>query len=178
MKPLLIVNENDDPIGSASLGEARAQGLRHRVVRVLVFNKSGDVLLQLRGPEVTYAPNTWETSAAGFVDFDENYEQAALRELNEELGLKNTSLTQIDSFYRELSGPRGTLRQFIKLFTVAIDDVAFSPNDEVAAVKWIKPAALVQELEASPESFTKGIHESVRQWLGATKQPSKSSYDI
>lgn len=63
-------------------------GLMHRVVHVLVFNADGGLLLQKRSMDKDVAPGKWDTSVGGHVDPGETLIEAALREMNEELGIK------------------------------------------------------------------------------------------
>jgi len=62
--------------------------LMHRVVHVLVFNKDGDILLQRRSLKKDVAAGKWDTSVGGHVDPGEKIEEAAKRELLEELGIE------------------------------------------------------------------------------------------
>lgn len=84
--PIQIVDEADRPVGTATKPEAWAQGLLHRCVRLMVFNKAGQVLLQHRTPIKDIFPNCWDSAAAGHVDAGEDYEAALKREMTEELG--------------------------------------------------------------------------------------------
>jgi hypothetical protein len=47
-----IVDGNDKPVGSATRQDAQEQGFFHRVARITVESKDGDILLQKRGPLV------------------------------------------------------------------------------------------------------------------------------
>jgi isopentenyldiphosphate isomerase len=61
--------------------------LLHRVVHVLVFNKKGDLLLQKRSLNKDVAPGRWDTSVGGHVNPGEDLLEAAMREIQEELGI-------------------------------------------------------------------------------------------
>ena len=101
-----IVDENDKPIAAASKQEAWDHGLRHRVVRVMIINDSGDILLQRRSPDKDIFPDCWDNSAAGHVEPDEDYLDAALREVKEEIGLDNLQLKQIGKYASDEYPPR------------------------------------------------------------------------
>ena len=62
--------------------------LIHRSTHVLVIHPTdGHVLLQKRSAQKDMHPGQWDTSVGGHVGFGQSYEEAALRETEEELGL-------------------------------------------------------------------------------------------
>jgi isopentenyldiphosphate isomerase len=62
--------------------------LLHRVVHVLVFNEGGEILLQKRSMTKDVAPGRWDTSVGGHVNAGESLADALVREIAEELGIK------------------------------------------------------------------------------------------
>src|SRR5664279_859085 len=93
--PIIIVDEDDRPIGQATKPEVWAQGLRHRIVRIMIENDQGELLLQHRTPTMALYPNRWDNSVGGHVDAGEDYLTAAKRELDEELGITDTPLQEM-----------------------------------------------------------------------------------
>jgi isopentenyldiphosphate isomerase len=86
---LEIVNEAGGVIGLAPRSEIHGNpSLMHRVVHVLVFNKTGALLLQRRSMTKDVAPGRWDTSVGGHVSPGEKIHEAAIRELKEELGIE------------------------------------------------------------------------------------------
>lgn len=67
--------------------------LIHRVVHVFVFNSGKELFLQKRSMVKDVAPGKWDTSVGGHVNPGETPEAAAIRELNEELGITANHLT-------------------------------------------------------------------------------------
>jgi len=89
-----IVDENDNVIGLAPRSECHGNpALVHRVAHVLVFNRYGELLLQKRSENKDIQPGKWDTSVGGHLDPGEDYRQAAVREMHEELGLTDVPLT-------------------------------------------------------------------------------------
>jgi isopentenyldiphosphate isomerase len=84
---LPIVNERDELIGVKSRRLVHVQGLRHRAAHVAVFDRGGRLWLQKRASTKDASPGMWDLSATGHVDPGETYEQAARRELREELAI-------------------------------------------------------------------------------------------
>ena len=62
--------------------------LIHRAVHVVVLNRGGFMLLQKRSFSKDVMPCKWDTSVGGHVGFGQSYEEAALREAGEELGVR------------------------------------------------------------------------------------------
>lgn len=154
MAEICIVDENDKVIGSAQRSEARAKGLRHRIVRIFVFNSSGKVLLQQRNLTLTDNPGKWDQSVGGHVDAGETYEQAAKRETFEELGIKVNNFKEVGYFYIERPAPGGEVKRFQKVLTCVCDDPITIDPAEVEKVEWFTIEQVKKWLDKSPQDFT------------------------
>lgn len=96
---LEIINEEGEIIGLAPRSEVHGNpNLMHRVVHVLVFNKKGDILLQKRSMNKDVAPGKWDTSVGGHVNPGEDLLSSAMREMDEELGIKGKELKYLYSY--------------------------------------------------------------------------------
>ncbi len=82
-----VVDEDDAVVGSSTVGECLAKGLLHRAVAVLVIRSSGEFVIQRRSRKDRWHPGLWTISCTGHVRAGESYDEAAGRELHEELGL-------------------------------------------------------------------------------------------
>ncbi|MEV8596656.1 NUDIX domain-containing protein [Streptomyces sp. NPDC052012] len=82
-----IVDENDRVTGQAPRGEAYARGLRHRCVFVWVRDAAGRVFVHRRTPGKLVFPSLYDMFVGGVVGAGESYDEAALREAEEELGV-------------------------------------------------------------------------------------------
>lgn len=60
----------------------------HRAVHIYVFDSAQNIYLQKRSLTKSIQPGKWDTSVGGHVDAGETFEQAAYREMKEELGLQ------------------------------------------------------------------------------------------
>ncbi|MEW6107613.1 MAG: NUDIX domain-containing protein [Nitrospirota bacterium] len=90
---LEIVDSSGKVIGLAERSEFHGNpSMIHRVVHVLVFNKTGQLLLQKRSKNKDTAPGKWDTSAGGHINPDEDTLDAARREMQEELGISGCEL--------------------------------------------------------------------------------------
>lgn len=115
-----------------------------RTVCVCVFNSRGELLLQKRTPDKELWANLWDITAAGGVLAGENGQQAAERELKEEMGLDirfEGMRPKLTTYFRD---------GFSDVFTV-VRDVELSQltlqKEEVAGARW----ASLDEIEAMME---------------------------
>ncbi|MFD0428606.1 NUDIX hydrolase [Streptomyces zhihengii] len=81
-----IVDEHDRVIGRAPRAEAYARGLRHRCVFVLARDAQDRVFVHRRTP-ASWSSSLYDMFVGGVVGAGESYDDAALREAEEELGV-------------------------------------------------------------------------------------------
>jgi len=93
-----IVDTEGRTIGLRNRSEVhRDPSLLHKVVHVLIFNDAGQLLLQKRSMKKDVAPGKWDTSVGGHVSPGEDLMFAALREMDEELGIDSTAIKPLYS---------------------------------------------------------------------------------
>lgn len=83
-----IVNEKNEVVGALSRAEMRRKRLPHRAVYILVFNRKHELFVQKRTDTKDIYPSYYDIAAGGVVLSGESWEQAAERELLEELGIR------------------------------------------------------------------------------------------
>ena len=99
---LEVVDENGHVIGEALRSECHNNpGLAHRAVHIFIRNANGDVYLQKRSLNKDVQPGKWDTSVGGHLDLGETYEEAAQRELLEELGVDLESIGGLVALIRK-----------------------------------------------------------------------------
>ncbi|MGC9537916.1 NUDIX hydrolase [Streptomyces sp. UG1] len=82
-----IVDENDRVVGRSPRGEAYAKGLRHRCVFIEARDAQGRLFVHRRTPTKLVFPSRYDMFVGGVVGAGESYDDAALREAEEELGV-------------------------------------------------------------------------------------------
>jgi isopentenyldiphosphate isomerase len=166
-KRIQIVDEDDNSIGSATMDEAQTKGLRHRIVRIMVEDENGNVLLQKRGPHMETAPNLWDHSAAGHVDEGEDYTQAAHRELAEETGVTGAIIQEVGSYKSNDVLDGRILNRSNKVYRVIVDaGVALKPQaEEVAELRWFTKTEINRLLADHPEQVTGGLRYVIKHFF-------------
>ncbi len=152
-----VVDENDRKIGTASRLEVHENNFRHRAVHILIFNHAGEILLQKRSPWKDRHPLLWDSSAAGHVEANEDYDEAAARELMEELGASAT----LDCIGKLLASEK-TGQEFIMVYRGEHDGPFNFPWEEISAVEFF-PTEIVDRWVANKrENFAPGFLECWR----------------
>lgn len=122
---------------------------------------SVDVLACKRGPGCEFNKGLWNVPG-GFIDFDEDAKQCALRELHEETGVEIDKSKLI--FFKLDTFPRGVRQTMVAshvgIFSKAVTDTwIFSTNysepNEVEEIKWIS----IKELDRY--NWTRGQKDNI-----------------
>jgi 16S rRNA (adenine1518-N6/adenine1519-N6)-dimethyltransferase len=132
-----VVDVDDCVIGAESRDHVHVNNLRHRAIHVAIFNREGEIFLQRRSIWKDRHPGRWDSSTSGHVAPGESYEQAAHRELREEIGID----CQLESVGK-LPCSAATGWEFIEVFrgkhegpfalaALEIETGAFFPLDQV-----------------------------------------------
>lgn len=158
------VDDLDRVIGGGSVEKSIKNGIAVRVVRIFVVNSRNELLIQKRSQNISI-PNKWDLSAAGHVDEGEEYDQAAARELSEEMGINNIELRRLDVYYIEGKIPSGIKKMFNGIYHGVYDGkVTISPS-EVSDYKWIDFNSLQREMSLKPDDFTDWFRFSLKRYL-------------
>jgi 16S rRNA (adenine1518-N6/adenine1519-N6)-dimethyltransferase len=152
-----VVDENDRVLGDASRSKVHGNNLRHRAVHILIFNKAGEVYLQKRSRWKDRHPLLWDSSAAGHVNAGEDYDSAAGRELEEELGV-SADLQKL----AKLPASERTGQEFIWLYCGRHPGPFRLPPSEIEYGGFFPPAIVSDWIRARPEEFAPGFVEC---WL-------------
>lgn len=149
----IVVNELDEIIGYKSRYECHHDtSLIHRAIDVALFNKKGQLVLQKRSKQKDLYPGYYALSSTGHVSKGETYEQAALRELQEEMGVTGIILTKITSFIVRSNEET----EMTVLFRGVYDGSYTFPSDEVESIHYFSPKD-VQKLEYITPSSKKSL---------------------
>lgn len=144
-----VVDENDTVIDSMPRDVVHVNKLRHRAVHIWLFNREGELFLQKRSPWKQQNPGLWCSSTAGHVDAGESYEQAAHRELMEEIGV-DSPLTKI---WKIEAAPE-TGHEFIEVFVGASEGpFRFAPG-EVETGSFFPVEQIQRWIAQTPQEFT------------------------
>lgn len=99
-----VLNEDGTKTGKVvTRKEVHEKGLLHRIVVIAIVDKEGHILMQQRAQNRETNPGKWDVSAAGHVSAGQTSVQAAIREVEEEVGihLEEKELEYIFTYKKE-----------------------------------------------------------------------------
>jgi isopentenyl-diphosphate delta-isomerase len=152
---VVLVDEEDQSLGTAEKLRAHKEGLLHRALSVFVFDRAGRLLLQQRTVDKYHSGGLWSNTCCSHPHPSEAPDAAARRRLDEEMGFSCTLAPAFHFTYRASVGDTLTEHEYDHVFVGIVDDIAIRPNpDEVADWAWVAPSALRSDVEAHPERYT------------------------
>jgi len=149
-----VVNERDEVIDAKPRRYVHANGLLHRAIHVLVFNRRGDLFLQKRSMTKDREPGVWVSSCSGHVDAGESYDQTAIRELQEEIGL--TVKTAPQKLFK-IDACDETDAEFVWVYRCESDGPFVLHPDEIDRGDWFTPEQISKWIAEKPQEFTRSF---------------------
>lgn len=152
---LILVDEADREIGH--LDKARCHqgsGILHRAFSLLIFNGSGELLLQQRSARKRLWPLYWSNSCCSHPRRAESMEGAVQRRLYEELGLRCPMQFLFKFRYQAQFDAGGAEQELCSVFIGRSTDPVRADPAEINAWRWVRPEALQAELAGPDARFT------------------------
>ncbi|WP_263078900.1 NUDIX hydrolase YfcD [Endozoicomonas sp. Mp262] len=137
---VLLVDDHNQVVGTAPRGKMRQEKLCHRAVYIFVFNGKGQLLVQERTLNKDIFPGYFDITAGGVVAQGESYNQAACRELEEELGIRKVELIPHFHFYFHSDD----CRVWGRVYSCCYDGSVVLQKDEVANVVLESPEDILE----------------------------------
>lgn len=160
MSHVILVDEQDNPIGEADKLEAHQQGLLHRAFSIFVIRKQGEqweTLLQQRQQNKYHGGGLWTNTCCSHPQPNELTIDAAQRRLQEEMGF-TLPLKEIGCFTYRAEFTNGLIEHEVDHVFIGYYDEhkqEITPNkDEVMNYQWLTLAKAHAAFEKNPEQFT------------------------
>lgn len=162
---VILVDEQDNEIGTAEKLSAHAKNLLHRAFSVFIFRDSDtpQLLLQQRALSKYHSPGLWTNTCCSHPRQGEDIVEAGIRRLREEMGI-TANLKNVGSFHYNAHFENGLSENEIDhvlVGTISADTVITLNPDETQAVRWVTLEQVRAELDASPELFTPWFAEAL-----------------
>ncbi len=151
---VILVNPDDEVLGTMPKLEAHEKAVLHRAFSVFVLNEEGQLMLQQRAADKYHSPLLWTNTCCSHQRMGETNLEAGTRRLREEMGFE-TGLKELFSFIYKAPFDNGLTEH--ELDHVLLGYYSGEPRinpEEVAAWKWMGLEAVRDDLLAHPANYT------------------------
>jgi isopentenyl-diphosphate delta-isomerase len=151
---VILVNEQDEPIGLMDKMEAHEKAVLHRAFSVFVLNDKNEVMLQQRAHHKYHSPLLWTNTCCSHQRFGETNIEAGKRRLLEEMGFK-TELKELFHFIYKAPFDNGlTEHELDHVMIGYYTGVPVINPDEVESWKWMTIEAIKDDMIANSDDYT------------------------
>ena len=140
---VILVDQNDNPIGLMEKMEAHEKAILHRAFSVFIFNTEGKLLLQERAYHKYHSPGLWTNTVCSHPREGETTIDAAHRRIVEEMGFDCPIEKKLDFVYKSVLDQGLTEHEFDPLF---VGHYEGEPNINPAAAR---PILVPERLRSS-----------------------------
>lgn len=151
---ILLVDEDNNPIGTGEKMDVHKQGLLHRCFSIMVYNSNRDILLQRRASSKYHCPGLWSNACCSHPRPGEHLILAARRRLKEEMGI-SAPLKEagVEFIYKVKVGDLIEHEYDHLLYGIFDGEPQINP-EEADEWKWIAFDDLRRDMKANPEEYT------------------------
>ncbi|WP_329182338.1 NUDIX domain-containing protein (plasmid) [Streptomyces decoyicus] len=157
------VDEQDQVLAVVGRGEAVRRGWLHRIAVTVCRDREGRILVHRRSEHVARFPGRYEVGSGGAVAPGESYEEAASRELAEELGVRAPVRFIVKFLNRSGLSPHWLAVHEALLF----DNLCSDPN-EVMWHGWLSESELLRSMREN--LFTPDSHDVLSHYFAAVER--------
>lgn len=151
---VVLVDTFDTEIGVMDKNQAHLHGALHRAISVFIFNSKKEWLLQRRAENKYHSPGEWTNTCCTHPFPNEDYHQAALRRLKEEMGISPEIEEQFRQIYKAELDNGMTEHELDAVFIGFSDEIPHPDPLEVAEYRYVKTKDLVADVTKNPHNYT------------------------
>jgi len=154
METVILVNQEDDAIGTMEKMEAHKKGVLHRAFSILIFNSRGELLLQKRSKKKYHSGGLWTNACCSHPTLYEPIDSAARKRLKFEMGIDLQTRFAFKFIYRSELDKNLIEHEYDYVFTGIFDGAPCINEDEVEDWKFIDIQSLRADIKNDPASYT------------------------
>ncbi|NYI51009.1 isopentenyl-diphosphate Delta-isomerase [Macellibacteroides fermentans] len=151
---VILVDENDNPIGTMPKMEAHEKAMLHRAFSVFILNANDEVLLQQRANDKYHSAGLWTNTCCSHPHPGEDTLGAARRRLKEEMGMEADLQFVFKFMYKAPFDNLLTEHEIDHVFIGKTNQLPVINPEEVASYKYMKPEEIKLDMEQNPQSYT------------------------
>ena len=151
---VILVDKNDQEVGSMEKQEVHVKGLLHRAFSVFVFNDKNELLLQRRAVKKYHSGGLWTNTCCSHPRQNETTLAAAERRLVEEMGIRCVLKKQFDFIYKAKLDNNLYEHEFDHVFFGFSNDLPKVNSEEVEEFAYKTLEEVEIQIQTSPENYT------------------------
>ncbi len=177
LSDVVLVDENDHPIGLCEKQLAHSRGVLHRAISVFIFDASGQrMLIQQRALDKYHSGGLWTNACCSHPAPGETPLAAAHRRLSEELGFDCPLEFAFTFTYRADVGSSLVEHELDHVFIGRCDAVAKPDSSEIAAADWVPVRELAADVERRPERYSAWFAIALARVLATAREMDLSGW--
>lgn len=154
MEEVIIVDADDNALGTMEKLKAHQDGVLHRAFSVLLFNDNDELLIHQRAASKYHSPSLWTNSYCSHPKPGETTEDAAIRRAMEEMGIA-CSPQFLYKFLYEVAFDNDLIEHELDHVFIGRFNGVPSPNpEEVSDWKYISMEQLLEDVRQQPSAYT------------------------
>lgn len=162
---VILVDENDEILGTAEKIEAHLEGKLHRAFSIFILDSAGRLLLQQRARNKYHSAGLWSNSCCSHPRPGESTLAAAHRRLKEELGFDCELEKVFELVYRVRLDKDFIEHEFDHIFVGSFDGDPVPDPNEVEAWRWVTEETLLSEIRLHPDRYSYWLKASIEELL-------------
>lgn len=154
IEKVILVDKNDNEVGTMEKQEAHVKGLLHRAFSVFIFNDKNELLLQRRAVNKYHSGGLWTNTCCSHPRQNEKTKDAAKRRLLEEMGMRSTLKKQFDFVYKAKLDNNLYEHEFDHVFFGFTNDLPIINPEEVEEYTYKTLEDIGNEMKTTPDKYT------------------------
>lgn len=151
---VILVDQQDNEIGTMEKMEAHEKGLLHRAFSVFVFNDQGEMMLQQRALHKYHSGGLWTNTCCSHPRSGESVLEASHRRLQEEMGFDCELSKKFSFVYHAKLDNELTEHEYDHVVFGQFNDSPKINPDEVADWKFMSIEEVKADIQKQPKLYT------------------------
>lgn len=151
---VILVDKDDNAIGTMEKMEAHRKGVLHRAFSVLVFNSKGEMLLQKRAKSKYHSGGLWTNACCSHPIPDEAIEHTVQRRVREEIGIDITPSFSYKFLYKTALDKNLIEHELDHVFLAEFNGNPTLNKDEAEDWKFVNLESLRSDVQKNPGHYT------------------------
>ncbi|MBN8578534.1 MAG: isopentenyl-diphosphate Delta-isomerase [Cytophagales bacterium] len=155
MEAVILVDAQDNEIGTMEKLEAHQKGFLHRAFSILVFNSKGELMLQQRATSKYHSGGLWTNTCCSHPRPGETALEAGKRKLRHEMGF-DCDLAYSHKFIYKVELDNNLIEHEWDYVLIGYSDATPKLNaEEAAAWKYVTLEEVRRDVDKNPNNYTR-----------------------